>query len=399
MIGKFFRNVINTATAAVVNALRVIEGLALGEGEKEKWFRVTPFAEVPGTMEEKGKSKPCVQVIDRAAGELMVANFGTLTDKLRYLFQGLPIYEGHPDDPGWLAKNPGAKETAVGRLKELQVREDGVWGRGVFNSAGVDMLTGEAPKYSAQSPNFRVIPVAKGSDRVRPYCIISLGLTNRPNISDNAISLNTGDGNPSPMDAGDPAATPENNATSTNETDMKLSPEVMKRLGFAPDATPDQSAVEAAICKLHDDLTAANTCAAEAKGKATAANTRADTAETELATLRKDGNATAINTAISENRITAADKDMWEKVLDADPVNGKALLAKQKATTLNTATRLPGREALARTLDSEPNTITAINEAVRAFAAANNLDLSKTADYDLAFLGAKEAKPEIFARK
>ena len=79
--------------------------------------------------------------------------------------------------------------------------------------------------------------------------------------------------------------------------------------------------------------------------------------------------------------------------------HGKALLAKQKATTLNTATRLPGREALARTLDSEPNTITAINEAVRAFAAANNFDLSKTADYDRAFLGAKEAKPEIFARK
>ena len=43
--------------------------------------------------------------------------------------------------------------------------------------------------------------------------------------------------------------------------------------------------------------------------------------------------------------------------------------------------------------------ITAINEAVHAYAKEHNLDMNQAEDYDRAYAGAKEAKPELFEAK
>ncbi|MFA5265816.1 MAG: phage protease, partial [Opitutaceae bacterium] len=152
---------------------------ALTDGD---WIRVTPYGEF--------KNKIGIQVVDRASADAMVSAFNSVASKLSTLWRGLPSYEGHPDHPEWHKVNPGMKPMAVGRLKELQARDDGLWTRIAWNDKGEPLVHGEAPAYTGQSPHWGMVPIAGRKGAFRPVELYSLGLTNTPNIAQNHLGLN-----------------------------------------------------------------------------------------------------------------------------------------------------------------------------------------------------------------
>ncbi len=388
-------NVINTAAATAINTIaNVVNDLRLEGDEREQWQRLVPYGEYPATIQIDGRPTAIMQVLDRSAGELMAENQATVINQLRHLGRGLPIYIGHPDNRDWLAQNPGADSSSKGRIKALEAREDGVYMLTVFNDDGRALIGGDAPPFSAQSPNWDMVPISEGSKRYRPFVLRSIGLTNQPNIPECAIGLNTAGANePSQSEAAGAADEPE---TPQND-DMKLTADALKALGFAPDATPSNDEISAAIVKMLGEKAAAEAAKATAETSLTAANTRATTAETELTNLRSSTVATAINSALTEGRITEAERPTWEGLLKADPVNGAAALAKVgKATAINTANKIGDLGLRKGEGATAAASFTAINDAVGAYAKEHGLDLKKQADYDKAFAEVRAAKPEIF---
>ena len=387
-----FLTVLNTAAASAVNVLQsVINDLSSQPAGAETWQRMVEFGEYPATVTINGREQEVVQVIDRQAGELMAENHATVINAIRHLGRGLPIFVGHPDNKGWLKENPGADESAKGRIKSIEVRDDGIYMLTAFNDAGAALLGGEAPAYSAHSPNWDMLPVAPGSKRYRPYVLRSIGLTNRPNISSCVVGLNMAGSGDSPSEPAGAGEEPENQT----DNEMKLTAEALTALGFAPDATPTPEEISAAVVKMLAEKTTAESAV-------TAANTRATTAQTELTNLRQNLVDGAIATAVNSGRITEAQKPQWEGLLKADFANASAALANLSPVTgLNTRNQLGdlGERKGEGQPEAPGNAITAINSAVTAYAKEHSLDLAKADDYDRAFAAVKTAKPELFAKK
>jgi hypothetical protein len=385
---------LNTAAAAVMDGINSVAGvwseISLAEGEKESRYVFTKYGEYPVEMLINGRVQTVTQVIDREAAELIASNYQSLTGKLAMFFRGIPIYEGHADDPDWLKENPGHKPAAVGRIKDIAPGAEGIEVRTVFNSKGVALLSGEAPEYSGHSPRWRMREIPGRPGCYRPFMVWSDALTNSPNIADSVMTAI----NQSPTTAA--GATGE---TEKPTDEMKLTAEALKALGFAPDAMPTADEISAAIVKMLGEKTTAETEKVTAVENLTAANTKVTRLETELSTLRESGVVTALNTAVAAGRITEADKPKWEKLLKADFETASGMLAELKPVdALNTANRLGNLGERRGEGAPVKGSAAAMQDAVHAYAKEKGIDVSNTAGWNRAWKECSEAKPELFAR-
>jgi len=376
---------VRMATVGAYNALR--SGLA----GRELWFRLAPYGEFPQTIETPRGPRRIVQLVDRESAEAMAANFQRLGAQAANLFRGAPIYEGHPDNGAWRARNPGVQAKAVGRIKEIEAREDVPWARAVFNEAGIQLISGDAAPYSGQSPNWDMEEVEGRPGVYRPVVLRSVGLLNTPNIAENAIGLNE-----SRSEAPEAGAQEQENKKETNH----MKPELLKRLGLAPEASDEAiaKAVGAALDraeKLEAEKAKLDTANAALETKLNAANSATEKAEEIAVALREQAVCTAIATAVNDGRIAEADKERWTNALNAD-FEGESKKLGALMPTLNTENRV--KDAGGRKAERAPGGggITAINAAVGAYAKEAGLDLGNAGDYDKAYHGAKEAKPELF---
>lgn len=377
------------ADLEAINAVTGVFGeLTLADGEKSKRYRYVKYGEYPQNVPGAGD---IVQVVDREAADLLAANFRQYAG-LDVFFRGVPVYEGHPDDPTWLAQNPGHKTSAVARIKTIEAGEDGIYVTEVFNSDGVAMLSGEAPRYSGHSPRWKLMPVPGKPKHYRPALLMSDGLTNTPNIPDSKISLNSQViPEPSPETRED-ADEPEN----TNE--MKLTPEALKALGFAPDATPTETDISSAIVRLlgEKDSAAADKAVAE-----TAMNSKVieiTSLKTQLQTVLGSAVDVVINAAVQSGRITEAEKPKWVTALNTEFVEESKKL-EAKMPVINTVNQVPGLGARkAAEVVSAAGSIEAMNEAVRVYAAEKHLDITTPSGFDAAWNATKAAKPELFQK-
>lgn len=135
---------------------------------EDGWFKVAPYGEFPGNS---GR----MQHFGPEQARAMVAWFGSISQRLRRLFRGLPIYIGHPD------KDPKRwpDERRLGRVVKLEAREDGLWALPVWNRLGRENLAEgywvfPSPRWDAPADQPRFAP-----DRM-----ISIGLTNTPQIQE-----------------------------------------------------------------------------------------------------------------------------------------------------------------------------------------------------------------------
>lgn len=337
----------------------------LGTGQDE-WLKLR-FGVYPNVVG--------LQVFDREAAERMVSAFNSLSARYATLFRGQPIYVGHPDDAEWRRANPGVREEAVGRIKELKIEPDGLLMRRAFNDEGQRLTTGEAPAYSAFSPHWGMEPITyQGRKAFRPVHLFSVGLCNRPQIPGSFIGLNE--------------ALPAETSPSQpmNEHLLKL----LAALGFtvaadAPEATLS-TAINEALPKVQAALQAQGELAT-VRGELATAQASLQTAVNEAATLRgslaTERTARAgvlITTAINEGRLTEAGRAEWLGKFTAAGADFAAVegdLAKL-VKAVNTASRTSdmGQRRGKPASSEQKQRIAAINEAITAKCGALGLDPS-----------------------
>lgn len=385
-----FITVANSIAAAAVDTINSVSSvwseITLAEGEKESTYRLAPYGEHPVMYD----GREVIQVVDEECADLMASNYASIRTQLATFFQGIPVYEGHADDPQWLKDNPGHRAVAVGRIKGIEKGEDGPYARTVFNSAGVGLLSGTAPSYSGHSPRWRMVPIPGRPNHYRPILLWSDALTNNPNIPGNTLALNslkTGDTPPVELSPKSGKDEPE------KTTDiMILTPEALKALGLAPDATPTEAEISAAIIKLASEKATAAADKVTADSALTAANSRI----TSLQAVQTEAVATVVNAARDSGRITEAQMPGWVDALNTSFATEAPKLSKLMPT-LNTTSQLPSGER--RDLGAaSAGGVDAINAAVADVAKTEGLNLSVRADYDKAHRLARDQKPEVFKR-
>ena len=133
------------------------------------WIQISPYGDFPHTGG--------LQRFTKDDANSIIKDFnGPLSILKKTLGMGIPIYVGHPDHADFKAKYTDTK--AYGRVKELQARDDGLWGNVKWSTAGKTMVNEE--QFHGHSVNWRVRKDAEGN--WRPFAIKSIGFTNEPNI-------------------------------------------------------------------------------------------------------------------------------------------------------------------------------------------------------------------------
>lgn len=388
-----FTAAMNTATAAINAASGVFQELSLPANSETTFrYRLSPYGEFPV---DDINGRAIIQVVDRQAGETLAANYGSLVGKLATFFRGVPIYEGHADDAAWREKNPGHRASAVGRIKSIDVEDDGIYVTSVLNSDGTALLDGDAPKYTGHSPYWRLSQIPGRPGYFRPILLWSDALTNTPNIMHNTIALNGLEGMPDDLPSPEAASGESENQETT---DMQLTPEALQALGFAPDAAPTAEELSAAIVKMLGDKATAEAEQATAMETATAANSRLSLVETELNLVRGTAVETVLTEAINSGRITDAEKPAWTAALNSSFASESAKL-QTLMPVLNTANRVAdlGNRRDANHTDAA-NAAERITQGVIAFAAEKAIDITTAPGWTKAYDACRIAKPELFTK-
>ncbi len=140
------------------------------------WLLLAPYGDHPHTQG--------LQRLTREDAQNMVARHRSVLGKIRRAFGGVPIYIGHPDEPS-LRGTPGHGDTkAYGWIHDLAARDDGLWVSPKWSSFGKTLI--ENAYYKFFSPRWKL---RRGDDdALHPIELVSVGLTNTPNIDSDAIA-------------------------------------------------------------------------------------------------------------------------------------------------------------------------------------------------------------------
>jgi hypothetical protein len=125
-----------------------------------------------------------IQVVNREAAEAMAEKFSRLWSRLARKFRGVPVYIGHPDDADFRGQAGHGDTRAYGWVQQLDARSDGLWIRVRWSSAGIDLL--ENAHYKFLSPRWEMEKLA--DNKLKPRSLLSVGLTNCPNLSVESIA-------------------------------------------------------------------------------------------------------------------------------------------------------------------------------------------------------------------
>jgi hypothetical protein len=139
-------------------------------------IRIVEYGEHP---HQKGLQRVTFDVARR-----LEDNFHSLRGILARRFGGLPVYVGHPDDPEYSGQ-PGHTDTrAHGWIVDLAAKPDGLYGEIKWAKSGRELL--DNANYKFFSPRWVMRRVGDGV--FEPVKLLSVGLTNTPNIPGDVIA-------------------------------------------------------------------------------------------------------------------------------------------------------------------------------------------------------------------
>lgn len=159
--------------------------------DADGWALIAPFGAFPNRRTVRlangtTKDESYLQVVDEAAVEAMRG--GSFLGRVRRALFGLPVFRGHADladhAPTNTQAKPNASRTPVGAVKELRRTDRGLEAQFVLLPAGFNALANEGLKWT--SALWDVTPTGEirdGATVVRPTRLLSVALTDRPNIS------------------------------------------------------------------------------------------------------------------------------------------------------------------------------------------------------------------------
>lgn len=261
---------------AVANALDPAESIDFSD-DADGWFKIAPYGAF------RGKTPGREQHVSLENARLMESEFNSLLGKLGRTFRGVPIYHGHPDvDPEiW------TDDRRIGKITKLDARADGLWGFAEWNSVGKENKAEGWWIYP--SPRWDSPP---GQTRFAPDRLISVGLTNTPRIQESE---------------------PVHNSQLDTNTETTMDPKIIRqKLGLAPEATDEE-----VLAKL-DTVTAAATASETTKTTLDTVKAEKDEIENsitgkdrEITQLREAHNNSLLDGAVSDTRITPAERPAW----------------------------------------------------------------------------------------
>lgn len=283
---------------AIANALDPSEAIDFSD-EADGWFKIAPYGEF------RGKTPGRPQYVSLENARLMESEFNSLLGKLGRTFRGVPIYHGHPDvDPEiW------TDDRRIGKITKLDARADGLWGFAEWNSLGKENKAEGWWIYP--SPRWDSPP---GQTRFAPDRLISVGLTNTPRIAESE---------------------PVHNSQLDTKSETTMDPKIIReKLGLAPEATDEEvlaklEAVTAAATANETTKTALDTVKTEKDEMANSITGK----DREITSLREAHNNSLLDGAVSDSRITAAERPAWAARLSGanreTEVNALAALPKK----------------------------------------------------------------------
>ena len=317
-----------------------------------------------------------------ASAATMVRGFQSLWGRLRRRFGGVPLYVGHPDDPAFAGQSGHDDTRAYAWITSLEARVDGLYIHPRWSEPGREML--RHAFYKFLSPRWQMRPLGDGT--FEPVRLLSVGLTNHPNIPGEAIANQR---SATDVSASVTIADPQilSRLIEVLELGDTVSPEVMlANAGQLAQAANDARSAQAESARFYRLATDAD--AARQAAEQGAQEDRAARVELmlDLAELR--------------GRIPPAERTRWREQLQADFEGAQVALANarssregtQSASTLLSAEATPLTSGLAmrrpgaiRQADSE-RLLTLVNERM----------VRTGEDYATAFARAKRDHTELF---
>jgi len=132
------------------------------------WSHITPCGEFPHA------GAGIVQVIDRAACDAMAADFNSRKSDAN--FPGVLVDFDH------FSLDTEKSSEAAGWISDLESRDTGLWARVRWSDAGLAAVQGG--RFRLMSPVFPPPSACEdlGGGKIRPVMLVSVALTNEPNI-------------------------------------------------------------------------------------------------------------------------------------------------------------------------------------------------------------------------
>lgn len=138
--------------------------------ELPEWIQLAPYGNHPT------RDKQRVQVFNAEAAAQVVQWFDFWPRKVARLMgiNAVPVWVGHPDfDP-----QTWPERRQIGVVKELEAREDGLWGRVAWNAEAIGAMRDEGHKFPSVAWDCDEI----NATEVQPAFLWSVGMWHRPNI-------------------------------------------------------------------------------------------------------------------------------------------------------------------------------------------------------------------------
>jgi phage I-like protein len=367
---------ISVALANTVQDLRTGLSALLGmanvfaaEAENQEWIKLTP--ELGDYPHARG-----LQRIDKAAVEAMANHFKRA--------RGVPFYVGHPDVPGMESEYPDKK--AYGWVKEVEARADGLYGKVKWSEPGKAMLANSHFRFFSPYWNSATIGQgANGKPIFRPLELLSVALTNQPNLPVNPLA--------------------NEEETRTNQQDFMKREEIIAALGLANTVTDAEITTRLAACvAAYTSLANVQTEAANAKTALSneqaahsttksSLETQLANTKTELATHRRGRAELLVDAAIAEGRVPLANRAQWITDMENDFTGKSTALANEKK-----AVKTDARTAGAGSRRGGDATALANEQQRRSqVTALMNEKVGRGIPYDVAWSEVQREKPELFA--
>jgi hypothetical protein len=281
-----------------------------------QWLKLADYGDWPHPSGLQRFSQP--------AAAAMVRGFQSLWGRLRRKFGGVPLYVGHPDDPGFAGQAGHDDTRAYAWITSLEARSDGLYILPRWSEPGRDLL--RHAFYKFLSPRWQMHPLGNGT--FEPVRLLSVGLTNHPNIPGEAIANQQAVSVPAENPPAPAPVAHENilpRLLETLELDSVATPEILlanaEQLAQAARDTRSAQAESARFYRLATDADAARQ---SAEGRADDERTARVELLLDLAELR--------------GRIPPAERTHWREQCQSDFTRAETALANARGMAESGAT-------------------------------------------------------------
>lgn len=266
--------------------------VALGD---DGWALLAPFGDTAYPLKIGNRTETVIQRITKENATEMVNAFKSVVGKVNRWLRGSPIYLGHPDDPQTGHKYPVKDQ--VGMFADLEVRDNGLYVKPIFNSKGAEVL--DKPEKYYFSGRWPVKLTGKRGDMAvyEPINVTSIGMTRNPNLPTEMLN------------------------TENDFMDRTKLIAVLAKAGITLSNEATDAQVEAAIESIGAAKLTAETTLANERKTIVDLNAELKTLKDQNEAARKSEIESLINERITSGVITEAEKSLWQSRLNANFVN------------------------------------------------------------------------------